>query len=480
MAKKKIKRDSILFSGESSNDVTGSQYYIQFDKYKCLLECGLHQSSSNSYLDSYRINSAKFKFRPSEIDYVFVAHPHIDHCGLIPRLIKEGFKGEIIATENTAAVMKSLLFNSCYIVQEEARILSKRYKRTYKPLYEIEDVVRSLQHISIYNEYHYIYKLNDEIQFQWLDNSHCVGAAQLQLILNNGNKTKRILYTSDMGAIHTKNHYVRNTEIPAMFNDVVIMESTYGSNTKNHKANRENDLKHLASAISTTIDRDGCVLFPCFSFSRTQEILTALYSLYGNDNAFSTPIIIDSMLSCEISKLYCEILSGEDLKTWEKVYNWKNVKYISDKNESQSCLADNKPKIVISSSGFCTNGRIVNYLKKYLKDSRSMIVFSGFTGDNQSYLSYRIKNYRDQKLISINKERIPNKADCITLSSFSSHANQSDLIRFGSSLNTEKLVLVHGSEESKKCLSEKLKEAVFKNDKSFRVISATKGMIVYL
>lgn len=480
MAKKKIKRDSILFSGESANDVTGSQYYIQFDKYKCLLECGLHQSSSNSYLDSYRINSAKFNFKPSEIDYVFVAHPHIDHCGLIPRLLKEGFRGQIVTTKNSAAIMKSLLINSCFIIQEEARILSKRYKRTYLPLYDMNDVIATLEHIHVYDDYHCVYMLNDVIKFQWLYNSHCVGAAQLQLILSSGNKTRRILYTSDMGALHTKNNYVIDTEIPSMFNDVVIMESTYGSNAKSVKANRDHDMKHFSSAINTTIGRGGCVILPCFSFSRTQELLTALYSIYGHDDSFDIPIVVDSMLSSEISKQYCDILSGADLEKWNAVYNWDKVRFISDKNDSQAYLADNTPKIIISSSGFCTNGRVVNYLKKYLRDSRSMIVFSGYTGDNQSYLSYRIKNYRYQKYISINKERIPNKADCITLSSFSSHANQADLVRYGSSLNTGKLILVHGSEESKKCLSEKLKEEVSKNDKSYRVVSSTKGMVIYL
>lgn len=94
MGKKKIKNDGIYFTGESSVDVTGSQYVVKFGDYQCLLECGLHQSRSNDYLDSYRINAAKFKFNPAEIDFLFVAHPHIDHCGLIPRLVKEGFRGE--------------------------------------------------------------------------------------------------------------------------------------------------------------------------------------------------------------------------------------------------------------------------------------------------------------------------------------------------------------------------------------------------
>ena len=157
MAKKKLKRDGVYFTGESANDVTGSQYLVRFGKYPCLLECGLHQSRSNDYLDSYKINSEKFKFNPKEIDYVFVCHTHIDHIGGLPRLVKEGFNGKIIATPDTAAIMKSLLLNSCYIVQEEAKIISKRYKRNYKPLYNEEDVYKTLSMIETYEEYGKIY-----------------------------------------------------------------------------------------------------------------------------------------------------------------------------------------------------------------------------------------------------------------------------------------------------------------------------------
>ena len=258
------------------------------------------------------------------------------------------------------------------------------------------------------------------------------------------------------------------------------MESTYGGNSKNIKANRNYDIRHLKSAIDGTLEHGGSAIMPCFSFSRTQELLTTLYDIYNNDPAFNYQVVVDSMLSCEISKLYGRILDGDKLEKWNAVYNWDKVRFISDKEQSQACLHDNAPKIIISSSGFCTNGRIVNYLKRYLRDSNSIIIFSGFTGDNQSYLSYRIKNYRDQKFISINKERIPNKAGCITLSSFSSHANQADLVKYGSSLNTGKLILVHGSKDSKLCLSALLKEAISKNNKSYRVVCSTKDMVVYL
>ena len=480
MAKKKLKNNGIFFTGKSSEDVTGSQYLIKFGNTQCLLECGLHQSRSNDYLDSYKINSEKFQFKPKELDYVFVAHTHIDHCGLIPRLIKEGFTGKIITTDNTAKIMKPLLLNSCMIIKDEARVLSKRYKREYRPLYDEEDVYKTLDLIETYDEYNKVYRLNDNISFQWLPNSHCLGAAQLQLIMKDNNSSKKVLYTSDMGALHSKNYYVTDTEIPKMFNDVVIMESTYGEAKRTSKKKRSFDVKHLEVAINTVIERKGTVILPCFSFSRTQELLTNLYDIYGVQKDFSTPIFVDSKLSCDISKLYSSLLHGSDLEKWQKVCEWDNVHFIEEKDESKKCIANDMPKIIISSSGFCTNGRIVGYLQKYIKDSNSMIIFSGYVGDNPSYLSYRIKNYRDNKFIKINGEQISNKADCITLSTFSSHANFNDLVHYGSSLNTNKVVLVHGSKEAKKCLSVKMADAISQNDKTYKIIESYRGMMIRL
>ena len=208
--------------------------------------------------------------------------------------------------------------------------------------------------------------------------------------------------------------------------------------------------------------------------------MTTLYEIYAGNENFDFPVFVDSKLSCDICNLYSEILKDDNLRLWEKVSKWKNVKFISDKTDSMAVVADKEPKIIISSSGFCTNGRIVNYLKNYLRDLNSTIIFSGFTGDNPSYLSYRVKNYREHKFISINKEKIPNKADCVTLSSFSSHANYTDLVTYGSSLNTNKVILVHGSTKSKSSLSAALSDAISKNNKTYKVISAYRGLIVNL
>lgn len=477
---KKHHGNFIAFTGESSNDVTGSQYYIQFNGCKVLIECGLHQSSKNSYLESYKINSRKFEFKPSELDYVFLLHAHIDHCGLIPRLVKEGFHGKIIATSETAKIIKPLLMNCCFIIQEEAKILSKKFKRDYKPIYTFDDVKRALDLVETYDSFHTVYYLNDEISFQWFHNSHCIGAVQMQLILGSNGNTRKILYTSDIGALHSNNHYVTDTEIPNVYNDVVIMESTYGAAKRKHYKTRKFDVEHFKAAIDTVLERGGSVVLPCFSFSRTQELLTTLYDIYGCDENFKTDIVVDSKLSCEISELYYDLLKDNDWHYWNEICHWENVRFITEKEDSKRCLSESSQKIIISSSGFCTNGRIINYLKKYLRDSRSMIIFSGYIGDNPSYLSYRIKHFKKHKTISIFKEDVPNKADCMSLSTFSSHANYDDLITYGSSINTSKLVLVHGSTESKKCLSDGLRKAISERNKTFRVITSFMGMVIHL
>ena len=478
IGKSKLKSDGIMFVGNNAEDVTGSMILIKFANKQILLEAGLYQN--NDYLESYKVNTEKFKFKPEEIDYIFIGHCHIDHVGLLPRLVKEGFTGKIIMTYPTSIISKHLLLNCAFILSDEARVLSKRYGRAYSPIYSEDDVYNTFKFYTVYNQYDTLFQLDDIVSFQWLKNSHCVGAAQLQLILNDGIKKRKLLYTSDIGALETKNHYVENTEVPTFFNDLIIMESTYGLNTRISKKTREFDIEHLRVAIDTVLERHGTLVLPAFSFSRSQELLTTLFLLFGDDENFTTPIIVDSMLTCDICFDYGQVLQNDYLDLWNRVYNWKNVKYIREKSDSQTCVLDSTPKICISSSGFCTNGRVLSYLDKYLRDINSMICFSGYVGDDESYLSYRIKNGKSHKTININKKPVPNKADCFVMQSFSSHANFNDLLKYGSNLRTNQLILVHGSIEAKNCLRKYLKEEISKNNKTYKVTCSERDMIIPL
>lgn len=479
IAKNKYKDDGIYFCSNNAIDVTGSCIYIKYRGKQILLEMGMVQE--NDYLINYRMNSEKLKFDPSKIDYVFINHVHIDHGGMLPRLLKHGFKGKIITSHATAMLMKPLLLNCSFILKSEANILSNKYHRDYPPIYSEDDVHKTLDFVYEYDDLHKEYILDDIVSFEWLDNSHCLGSRQLRLNLTDDNGVaQHILYTSDIGALNTDNHYLGNTEIDTRGYKYCIMESTYGERSRKNKKTRKFDIEHLRVAINTVLERGGTFIMPCFSFSRTQELLTNLYNIYKDDKDFKYEIIVDSMLSCEICDLYDEILEGDNLKLWRKIRNWDKIRFITEKDESLTCVKEHSPKVVLSSSGFCTNGRILSYLHEYLSDENSMIAFSGYVGDNNSYLGYKVKNYKDNKTIKISGDIVDNKADCISLTTFSSHANRNDLIKFGSSLNTEKLILVHGSTDAKNELKEDLKEAISKNDKSYKVIAASKDMFLHL
>ena len=405
---------------------------------------------------------------------------HLDHIGRLCKLVKDGFKGKIITTSQTATLMLPLLLNSVFILDSEARMLSKKFERNYLPLYTEDDVYNTMDFVYEYDGFGETFKLDEVVSFKWLRNSHCVGATQLQLQLNGEQTHSSILYTSDIGGLKSNNNYVENTEITDEYNKIVILESTYGARDRVNKKTREKDIEHLRVAINTVFERGGRVLLPAFSFSRTQQLLTTLYELYHNDKSFTYDVIIDSKLSCEITKLYSKILTGDDLKLWKKIMAWKNLRLIEEKADSTACIKDKTSKLVISSSGFCTNGRILGYLQEYLKNTDDMIIFSGYVGSDESYLSYRIKNFNTNKTININKKPIPNKADCIALSSFSSHANRNDLLEFGSSQSCERIYLVHGSEQSKIELAEDLRKELSKKNKTSKVYVTTKDMICRL
>lgn len=476
---KKKKANGIYFVGNNASNVTGSQIYVKYGNLNILLECGGVQS--NNRAESYALNNKRFPFPVKDLDYVFVNHAHIDHCMLLPKLLRYGFNGKIICTSQTAKVMRFLLQNSAYICQEDAKILTKRKGKYHSPITTLDEADTIMDYVYEYDGFEE-YKLNDSISFRWYNNSHCVGSTQLELNLYNERDGKKsILYTSDLGGIPRFN-YVENTEIPNKYFDVAIMESTYGERSKEvlSKKKFSSEMEKFKVSILQTLENGGKVLIPSFAFSRTQQIITALFETFGSDNNFLYDVVVDGKMACDISELYSSILNGEHLDKYKQVYSWKNLKFIKDKEDSKYNIACRKPKIVISSSGFCTAGRIINYLSEYLKDDKNLICFCGFIGSDESYLSYRIKNSDKKKTININHIPIKNAANCIAVNFFSSHANYNELINFGKELNCQKIYLVHGSKEAKENIKNSLQSSLLKNNKTTRVICSSKDMFARL
>jgi len=469
MSKKKDKV-KVSFLGNASKSVTGSMYLVETSTKKILLECGMTQSSNQ--LDDFKENSKSFPFKPKSIDYVFLNHSHIDHSGLIPKLVHDGFNGKIISTDIAKALMKPMGLDSAKIIRKDSDYLTKKYGKSVSPYYSEEDVYGMIDLTETYR-FGEIHKLDEEISFKFLKNSHIIGAFQLELFIKNASgHIDKILYTSDLGSPQTKNHYVSDLE-KCKKTTIVISESTYGGSAKGIKPNREKDLEKIQVAVDEICNvKKGRILIPVFALSRSQQILTDLFLLYGGDENFKIPVIVDSPLIWEINKVYKSVLEGENLELFEKACNWKNVRFIKDYKESQLCVIDKSPKIVLSSSGFLQKGRVVNYLGEYIGNYNDGVIICGYCPPNS--IGGKIKS--GQKTITIDKVSRKNKCGIMMLGSYSSHIQQKELLNYLKSINTDKIYLVHGEEKGKLEFKKLLEGEISKMNKTTKVIATIKGM----
>lgn len=465
----------IEFIGNNATGVTGSMILITTDNDKqILLECGMIQSA-NSILD-YKENAKPFPCKAKNIDYLFLNHVHADHLARTPKLVKDGFDGKIIATPITAKLMKPMLLDSANIIRKDSEYISKKRNKDIEPYYNEDDVYNTLD---ITYEYGYdkIYTLDDEISFKFLRNSHLIGSAQLELyITKKSGHICKILYTSDLGGTKIKNHYVDDLEFCEKTN-IVISECTYGSKIKDHNINRNKDIEKISTIIDQVCIQDkGRILIPVFSLGRSHQILTDLYMMYGEDKSFNIPIVVDSPLIWELTKLEKQILEGENKILFEKVCNWKNVRFIKDYNESKISVLDRSPKIVLSSSGFLIKGRSVSYLREYIENVRDHVLSVGYAPPNS--VAGKIKN--GQKYITVDGVSYKNKCGLTVLNSYSSHIQRSELLNYLKTINCEKYYLVHGDMDAKLEFKESLEEELSKMDKTSKVIATNNSTVCSL
>jgi metallo-beta-lactamase family protein len=472
-SKNKIK---ISFVGESANDVTGSCVHIQTQNRQILLEYGSFQSCGST-LENYKINNKHFDFKPKEIDYVFLMHNHVDHIGLAPKLYKNGCTAQIIAPNGTKSIAEILLRDSAHIMDTDALELSEKFKRDYAPIYTESDVDKCLKH---YTEYPIgeMIQLDEYIKFRFIPSGHILNSAQLELWVTEGNVTKKIGYTSDLGNIHIKKYYT-NAFKSITKCDVLIGETTYAHEERiaNQKM-RNKDLEKLETAIrQTCIEERARVLIPVFANDRCQNMLTYLYDIFGNDETFDIPVLIDSPMATRVCQTYGEILEGEDAKKWQKVLSWKNICFVKDANESRAFRDSNQPVVVLASSGMMVRGRSTGWAHSMLPHIHDRIIFCGFAAENS--LAAIIKEGK-QKTITISGHRVRNKCQVTDLHSFSSHMQRDSLLKTYGATECEKIILVHGEMNGKIEFAKELQEEVSKNNNTGKVVVANKGYNISL
>lgn len=469
MTKKNKGKIRVSFIGENAREVTGSMTLVEMKDYTLLLECGLYQS--NSPKEDYKINSSKFPFKPKNLDFVFLGHVHIDHSGRIPALFAQGFQGRVICPKGTKNLFKLLGLDSAYIMKRDSEFLNKKHNMKTVPIYGEDDVLNAFEHFEEY-DYGEIIRVNDQISVRFTPSGHIISSAQIELWLEEGNQTKKILYTSDLGNQIPK-HYITPFE-PVSKANLAICESTYSDAARNvSKKDRITDLKKIETAIKEVcVENRGKLLFPTFSLDRTQNILTYLYEMFGHDENFEVPILLDSPLATKLTGAYLKLLEDDDLALLSEVLDWENIKIIDSYEESAYHQKLNKPMIILAASGFMQAGRSRNWAKVILPDPKSQIMFIGFATNGS--LAGKLRNAKT-KTVTIDGKAYPNRCSICTLHSFSSHIQYDEMLDYYSEINCEKVVLVHGDYKQKCEFGKVLQDKIFQKNKTNKVVIANKS-----
>lgn len=432
----------LRFDG-AAREVTGSCFHLSQNGLQLLVDCGMHQG-----LGAEDRNRNPFPFRPKEIDYLFLTHAHIDHSGLIPKLVKDGFRGRIITTPATADLTRVLLADSANIQEKDAEWETKKTLRRGKriavePLYTVEDAIAAIPFFER-KPYGKMEQISDGIRYRFTDAGHILGSGTLELWYRRDGGEKKIVFSGDIGK---KGNPIINDPEHTPKSDYVVVESTYGNRL--HKG-LEESIDELAEAITETFRNGGNVLIPAFAVGRTQDVLYILSKLVREGRLTPLSVYVDSPLAKEATKVYYSHpeLYDEEAKKLLHLKNSKKalkVHFTGSVEESQRINQIEKGAIIIAGSGMCEGGRIRHHFKHNLWRTECSIIFTGFQA--RGTLGRMLVD--GAKSVIILKEKIAVKARIYTIGGFSAHADQKELLEWlGLFRDHPEVFIVHGEENA--------------------------------
>ncbi|MBO5969814.1 MAG: MBL fold metallo-hydrolase [Clostridia bacterium] len=468
-----MKKIKVEFLGRSATDVTQSCYQVTSENHTILLDYGLYQDQNP--IENYKVNHTRIKeVRPRKLDYIFISHANIDHCGALPELYRRGCTAKIIVPSGNKDLIHLMLKDSAKIMAADAEKLKKIYKMKAYPLYTEDDIAECMEHME---EFPFGEDIDlGGMSFRFYPAHHIVNAAQiyLEFQVENG-APKRILYTGDIGSPSIDKLYVEPFAYPQGHIDLVIGESTYAGDQRVHQVrDREKDKEKIRTIVKETcLESGGKVLFPVFALDRLQVILTVLYEVFGDNPDFKIPIVVDTPLGISVCQMWEDLIPcGREL--WDKVMKWDNIRFTTAWEESIEHQKSKGPMIILASSGMCTNGRSVVWVKNLLASEQNHICFCGYSAEGS--LAAKIKEGSSKNpTLQVEGRNVPNRAKITSLFSFSSHACRSELMQYYSGLRYGKLCLVHGDQDDKLAFGMELREKLLERGISSPVIAAFTG-----
>lgn len=436
----------LQFLGAAQN-VTGSRHLLQTNGTRLLVDCGLYQERQFQAR-----NWEPFTVPPGSIDAVLLTHAHLDHCGLLPKLVKDGFKGKIYCTEATAEIARIILLDSAKLQEEDAEFKRKRHRREGRKgpyeevaLYTTADAEACFPHFAAV-KYKQPVQLGAGVEATFCEAGHVLGSSIIKVKVSQNGQDRSVLFSGDVGRPHRP--IVRDPSLVEQA-DYVLVESTYGDRV--HEG-PEDAKKMIAEVINSTKQAGGKIIVPSFALERAQELLYYINELLIEKAIPHFPVYLDSPMAASITKvfkrhreLYDEQMA-EFLRLHGSPFEFPELKIVETSEQSKAINHIKGTVMVIAGSGMCTGGRIKHHLVNNIAKRQNTIMFVGY----QAVGTLGRQIVDGQKRVRILGQEYPVKARVARINGFSAHADREELLQWLNGLKKppRKLFVVHGESES--------------------------------
>ncbi|MFY7964973.1 MAG: MBL fold metallo-hydrolase RNA specificity domain-containing protein [Chitinophagaceae bacterium] len=452
----------IAFHG-AARTVTGSKHLITLKNgKKILLDCGMFQGLGK---ETDALNS-HLGFDATEISVMILSHAHIDHSGLIPKLVKDGFTGTIFCTPATKDLASILMQDSAIIQRDDTKFINKKREklgqRPIEPIYDLEDAQKAIEFLSVI-EYHQWYNVIDGVQAMFTDAGHIIGSACVHLKITEEGKTTHLTFSGDVGRY--RDIILKSPETFPQA-DYIIIESTYGNSLHDDVVDSTNTLMQWIE--KTIIQKKGKLIIPAFSVGRTQELLYSLNQLSLEKRLPKVSVYVDSPLSSkatQIVKNYPKLFNNRVQKILEhddNPFDFPGLHFIESADESKALNQLKQPCIIISASGMADAGRIKHHIANNINDEKNTILLVGYCDPHS--LGGKLMN--GQKEVRIYGEFYDVVAEVGSMRSMSAHGDYDDLCQFLSCQNPDvvkKVFIIHGEEDVQLDFQKSLMKKRFKD-----------------